>query len=185
MFSDVDIDIFAWDLNITTTTASRCFGYHGYSGIPDLSQWILKVEEAEDDSRILADNDKSGMQKTGPVNKCEEFDHVSSVKEIKTEVCDQGEQTSNRPLLEGPVKQFNCDMCTKVCKSRGGLTLHKRQLHSGQYVEPEVFFCEICPKRFKREQGLRQHVEQTHSDVKAFSCPICSQRFKQKNSIKV
>ena len=51
---------------------------------------------------------------------------------------------------------LKCGVCSKKCKSKGGLVIHRRRMHevSGRRKE---FKCEECEKCFKQEANLLNH----------------------------
>ena len=56
----------------------------------------------------------------------------------------------------GLASGFVCKECGKVCKSRGGLTTHRRRMHEESPLK-KVFKCEECEMEFKQEANLLNH----------------------------
>ena len=51
---------------------------------------------------------------------------------------------------------FVCKECGKVCKSKGGLTTHRRRTHE-ESEKKKVFKWEVCEVEFKQEANLLNH----------------------------
>ena len=67
----------------------------------------------------------------------------------------QGEQ----PLRNAPVvavQVFDCRVCGKVCKSKGGLVNHRRRIHEKSAAR-KFFKCEACEQEFGKESELKNH----------------------------
>ena len=50
---------------------------------------------------------------------------------------------------------FVCEVCSKVCRSKAGLTNHRKRIHE-VYALKKEFHCE-CGKVFKQEANLTNH----------------------------
>ena len=51
---------------------------------------------------------------------------------------------------------FVCRVCAKVCKSKGGLTIHRKRIHEVS-AKKKVFQCEACEEEFGQEANLMNH----------------------------
>ena len=51
---------------------------------------------------------------------------------------------------------FVCEVCGKVCKSKGGLTIHRKRMHEVSKMK-KSFQCERCKEVFGQEANLRNH----------------------------
>ena len=51
---------------------------------------------------------------------------------------------------------YVCRVCKKVCKSKGGLTVHRRRMHEVS-VKRKEFECEKCEEVFRQEANLLNH----------------------------
>ena len=49
-----------------------------------------------------------------------------------------------------------CDVCAKVCKSKAGLTIHKKRMHL-KSVMKKSFHSDKCGKTFSQEANLANH----------------------------
>ena len=53
---------------------------------------------------------------------------------------------------------FVCAVCGKVCKSKGGLVVHRRRMHEVS-EKKKVFECEGCGEKFRQEANLLNHTK--------------------------
>ena len=51
---------------------------------------------------------------------------------------------------------LECEVCGKVCKSKAGLTIHKKRMHEVS-TKKKCFECFGCKEAFKQEANLRNH----------------------------
>ena len=51
---------------------------------------------------------------------------------------------------------YVCGVCGKVCRSKGGLVVHRRRLHEVSSKKKE-FVCEACKESFRQEANLLNH----------------------------
>ena len=51
---------------------------------------------------------------------------------------------------------FECNVCRKRCKSKGGLVIHTRRMHEVP-KRKKVFECEGCGQKFQHEANLWNH----------------------------
>ena len=51
---------------------------------------------------------------------------------------------------------FVCEVCGKVCKSKGGLTIHRKRMHEISMLK-KVFQCDRCKDEFNQEANLKNH----------------------------
>ena len=54
------------------------------------------------------------------------------------------------------VQVFDCRVCGKVCKSKGGLVNHRRRMHE-ELTAKKTFECVKCEKVFKKESEIVNH----------------------------
>ena len=59
---------------------------------------------------------------------------------------------------------YVCDVCGKVCKNKGGLTIHRRRMHEISKLK-RVFPCNDCGEIFKQEANLINHKRWKHEVV--------------------
>ena len=77
---------------------------------------------------------------------------------------------------------FVCEVCGKVCKSKAGLTIHRKRMHEESNLK-KLFKCDACDKSFKQEANLRNHVKVcTGGEVEGerVNCDACGKDFKKK-----
>ena len=74
-----------------------------------------------------------------------------------------------------------CEVCGKVCVSKGGLTVHRRRLHEVSELKKK-FGCERCGREFVQEANLKNHrkVCMGEGDGTVVSCDLCEKSFKRK-----
>ena len=70
---------------------------------------------------------------------------------------------------------FVCEVCGKVCKSKGGLTVHRRSMHERSGLK-KTFNCHRCGSVFKSDANLMNHLricegEECEGDSK--KCGVC------------
>ena len=51
---------------------------------------------------------------------------------------------------------WECEVCGKVCRSKGGLTIHKKRMHQISKLK-KSFYCKKCGKSFLQEANLLNH----------------------------
>lgn len=66
-------------------------------------------------------------------------------------------------------EDFNCPICTKVCKGEAALKRHKRRAHMTPHQ-----VCHICGKSIKASQ---MNLHQLRHGDKTFACPFCDKMF--------
>ena len=70
----------------------------------------------------------------------------------------QGEVVErNEPPAPEPVI-FDCRVCGKICKSKGGLVNHRRRMHEESDAK-KLFKCEKCERDFKKKSDLENHAK--------------------------
>lgn len=71
-------------------------------------------------------------------------------------------------------RQYQCDICGKILKTRVGLKFHKLS-HS---IENQVL-CSICNKQFPYQAVMKDHIRRIHT-IKSYQCELCNKLFKTK-----
>ena len=78
---------------------------------------------------------------------------------------------------------FVCEVCGKVCKNKGGLTVHRRAMHERSALK-KLFPCHRCGTVFQRDANLMNHLavcegEECEGDSK--KCNVCEKWLKKKS----
>ena len=68
----------------------------------------------------------------------------------------RGEVVERNAAKGEDVTAFVCEVCDKVCKSKGGLVIHRRRMHEVS-EKKKVFQCEGCQEEFGQEANLLNH----------------------------
>ncbi|PAA86616.1 hypothetical protein BOX15_Mlig005960g1 [Macrostomum lignano] len=91
-------------------------------------------------------------------------------------------KTNPREVGDG----FKCEyeLCGKVCKSKGGLTIHQKRMHR-VFKEPVKFRCHKCDKEFRQEATLANHEKvcqgETEIDASRVKCQQCGSTIVKSN----
>ena len=77
--------------------------------------------------------------------------------------------------------ELECEDCGKVCKSKGGLTIHRRRMHEVS-VKKRVFKCDECKGEFLQEANLLNHRKICDGGVAGERrlCALCGGSFSRK-----
>ena len=82
----------------------------------------------------------------------ERMEHLEKYEWSQGNRWDGEDITRNAATSEGSLE---CDVCGKRCKSKAGLTIHRKRLHEVS-SEKKSFVCE-CGKSFRQEANLKNH----------------------------
>ncbi|KAK3727520.1 hypothetical protein QZH41_009983 [Actinostola sp. cb2023] len=78
-------------------------------------------------------------------------------------------------------KDFPCEKCTKVYKSKQSLGQHNTF-----HLKKIPFRCDVCNKAFSRKHHLKTHQKlHLHGVEREFSCNQCSEKFNNINHLRV
>ena len=74
-----------------------------------------------------------------------------------------------------------CEVCGKVCVTKGGLTVHRRRMHEVSVMK-RMFGCERCGREFVQEANLKNHKKVClgEGDGLVVRCDLCGGSFKRK-----
>ena len=61
-----------------------------------------------------------------------------------------------RATREAAESTHRCEVCEKVCKSKAGLTIHRKRIHEVSLLK-KTFACTKCKEVFLQEANLRNH----------------------------
>ena len=71
----------------------------------------------------------------------------------------QGHSWVGEPLLratrEAVELVHKCEVCEKVCKTKAGLTIHRRRIHEVSPLK-KTFTCTKCKEEFQQEANLKK-----------------------------
>ena len=68
-----------------------------------------------------------------------------------------GQWLNRNKEVERPTS-FTCETCGKVCRSKGGLTIHQRKMHNVSKLK-KSFSCKKCGSDFPQEANLLNHLK--------------------------
>ena len=78
---------------------------------------------------------------------------------------------------------FVCEVCSKVCKSKGGLTNHRRTMHEKSKFK-KSFSCHRCGSVFGSDANMVNHLKVCvgdECDGDMAKCPVCGKWMKKKS----
>lgn len=102
------------------------------------------------------------------------MDHLEEYERSKGKKWDGEEvERNNKKVVQCDV--FVCGVCQKVCRSKAGLSNHKRRMHEVSALKKE-FVCGKCGKGFKQEANLSNHKK--HSATCRVNSPIQARVYK-------
>ena len=102
------------------------------------------------------------------------MDHLEEYERSKGKKWDGEEvERNNKKVVQCDV--FVCGVCQKVCRSKAGLSNHKRRMHEVSALKKE-FVCGKCGKGFKQEENLSNHKK--HSVRCRVNSPIQARVYK-------
>ena len=93
------------------------------------------------------------MEKLDIWEKCQGHKWAGAIVEQRNE--------GKSPMATGG---YVCKVCKKVCKSKGGLTVHRRRMHEVSAKRKE-FQCEECEEVFRQEANLLNHKKVCSGEV--------------------
>ena len=84
----------------------------------------------------------------------ERMEHLAKYEKSKSKRWSGGVVERNKKVVQEDV--FICNVCEKVCRSKAGLTNHKRAIHEISNLK-KAFKCGSCDKSFGKEASLVNH----------------------------
>jgi len=89
--------------------------------------------------------------------------------------------TTSNPAATGAntVPRFECDLCGKTFKYKGGVQKHKLHIHMSQRKHK----CTECDLRFSDRSNLKTHLLTVHEGKRLYQCDICFKRYGQKGQL--
>ena len=79
---------------------------------------------------------------------------------------------------------FVCEVCGKVCRSKGGLTIHRKRMHEVSRLK-KSFQCDRCKEVFGQEANLKNHEKACSGILGVAShmrrCDLCSRDIGKKS----
>ena len=70
---------------------------------------------------------------------------------------------------------FNCDLCSRSCRSKRALTLHINEVH--RKLKP--FSCKQRDETFEQKRQLQTHIRSKHENL----CQICKKKYSSKSNL--
>ena len=83
---------------------------------------------------------------------------LAEYEDSKGHKWDGGERRRNVPKEDVQEFVFVCEVCAKVCKSKSGLTNHRRRMHEESKMKRK-FVCHRCGDIFKQDANLVNHLK--------------------------
>ena len=85
------------------------------------------------------------------------YKHVSAFEEERLKKMERARNDRKTlPSTNTANHAFVCDICNKICKSKAGLSAHKRS-HPAPNVSAGGHICEVCNRVCKNKRGLQLH----------------------------
>lgn len=141
---------------------------------------------------------------------------VDDTKENLKEIIRQNNQSVKRNdegylivELENNQRVYQCDVCSKICKDKTKLKLHREihtdlrnvicqqcgkgfktmnclRNHKRTHLPERVYFgCDQCDKRYTQKVQLKKHIEIVHMNRRDFKCETCNASFGTKSVLKM
>ncbi|KAK3741927.1 hypothetical protein QZH41_010683, partial [Actinostola sp. cb2023] len=138
---------------------------------------ILQIEFTSSPSNEIQNN---VQEITDPNTASPVFNEVEV--ELVSQVGEGGGVVEPKPTSnQAGSKEFPCDQCTKVYKSKQSLVRHINSFH----LKKKPFSCTICKKTFTRKDHLKIHQKLHRTGVeREFSCNNCSAKFDNINQLR-
>ena len=70
----------------------------------------------------------------------------------------QGDPLQRATKEEAKKDGWECEVCEKICKSKAGLTVHRRRMHEVSTMKRK-FSCDSCDEEFSQEANLKNHTK--------------------------
>ena len=79
---------------------------------------------------------------------------------------------------------LTCDVCNKICRSKAGLTIHRKRMHE-KSSQKKIFTCDRCLGNFSQDANLRNHMKSCTGmralDPDKKTCDICNKTYSRAN----
>ena len=100
--------------------------------------------------------------------------------------CGRGHHWSGKLILERNASKEErmdfvhvCEVCGKVCASKGGLTIHRKRMHEVSTAK-KTFQCD-CGRKFSQEANLLNHRKACDGEEAGERrCELCNKKFKSR-----
>ena len=107
--------------------------------------------------------------------KCKErMDHLRDFEQSKGKKWVGAEVERNGIRVD--IGIYDCSVCGKVCKSKAGLTIHKKRMHM-ESVLKKKFPCEKCGQEFKQEANVKNHKKRCTGQIGKVKCRKCGKEY--------
>ena len=95
----------------------------------------------------------------------------------------KGEKVAERNATKEERMSFvhECEICKKICLSKGGLTIHRKRMHEISKLKKN-FICDKCEREFSQEANLKNHrkVCLGGEEGTEVACDLCEKKYKRK-----
>ena len=78
---------------------------------------------------------------------------------------------------ENNLKNYQCDICSKIVKRSSRLREHKLEVHGGQR---DRYKCDKCGFSSFRKETVEKNDKAIHLKIKPYQCDICPKGFTRK-----
>ena len=111
---------------------------------------------------------------------------IQPENKFKCEICEKPYLTNkskNKHIrnAHGEVKNFLCNICSRIFKKNHQLTLHQKYYHQ---VSPRHYNCDSCEKSFTQAVNLKKHIQTIHEGQRNYKCDSCEKTFTQLGNLK-
>lgn len=159
----MNIDYRALDEGFTVKNETKC-----EPDMCDENQDIVKYREEGDSTPSLS-------VKLEVLDEC-----GNKIETVDREDLNETDLKANNQKSKKQKGKWQCPLCSKVFKTKYGLTVHE-----GVHSKERPFKCNVCGKCYRLKPFLQQHVMRVHNNFPRQTCTICYSQFKGKHVLKM